>query len=97
MQRDDPPYPSQHHIIKPQTYGLPNTRDGNTAGDKLLGAAAALAMATGSARADGTCRVANEPELRAAIIVSKGLGWVGRCSVAALAGSSDQFWAILEI
>ena len=65
-----------HHepksVTQPQTFGLPNTQKGNTAGDKLLGAAAALAA--GSARADGTCRVANEPELRAAITVSKGLG-----------------------
>lgn len=68
----DPPHhhqPRHDTTARQKYYGIPNTRDGNTAGEKILGAAAALAVASGSAQADGTCRVANEPELRAAITV----------------------------
>lgn len=66
--------PTHAHTPPPpqSVYGIPNTRDGNTVGEKMLGAAAALAAASGSAQGDGACRVANAAELRAAITVRCG-------------------------
>jgi hypothetical protein len=62
-----PPFPNTH--THQTLNGLPSTTEGNTAGDKILGKAAALSIAAGSGNVDGACRVANAEELREAVTV----------------------------
>ncbi len=80
------PHTTPYHPPTQKFSGIFNTASGGkAAGESLLGAAAALSAASNSGNAEGTCRVANEAELRTAVTVCGPHRWCTTGSAPGLA------------